>query len=125
MKIKQLFALMILLSMTFAACTKDDDDKKEEETPSKSKHEMLYDKMWYNLGQGRGDHYFNSDGTCTWSLVAGQGSWEWKPNDSLKVSFPGYTDQVFHMLKIEEKTMEYWPTSEPEANIYKFSDTQP
>jgi len=87
---------------------------------------MLYDKWWYNTdNQGRGDHFFNSDGTLQWTLMPAEGTWEWKPNDSLKVSFTGYPDATLWFKSIEENNMEYWPTFEPEANIYKFSTTKP
>ena len=120
MKIKHFIALMLLFTLAMSAC------KKEEEEPAPDPHELLYDKWWYNVGnQGRGDHYFDSDGTVQMTIPAANGTWKWGVNDSLTVTMDGYPPMNLHFTKITENSMEYWPTFEPEGNLYQFSTTKP
>ena len=121
MKVKHFIALLLLFSLGMAACGKE-----EEEEPIPDPHEMLYDKWWYNEGnQGRGDHYFNSDGTCQMTIPPANGTWTWSVNDSLTVTMDSYPPMNLHFSFIKESTMEYWPTFEPEGNLYQFSTTKP
>jgi len=122
MKFKLFFIFILLLSVSFVACNKNDDKDK----PSEDKHMKLYDKWWYGTeNQGRGDHYFGSDGTAIWTLVAGEGVWEWRSNDSLKIVFPSNPPLVFWFTKIEDNEIEYWPNTEPEGAFFQFSTTKP
>lgn len=121
-KIQLLFAAIIIATLAITACGKDDDDDVTTTDP----HELLYDKWWYNVGnQGRGAHYFNSDGTCQMTIPPASGTWTWSVNDSLIVNIDNYPSMTLHFTEIKENTMEYWPTFEPEGNLYQFSTTEP
>ena len=128
MKTKHFIAFLLLATLTFVACGKDDDDD-EKEPPVKSKHEMLYDKWWYDVGgDNRDDHKFDSDGT--WQMTTTPvvtGNYEWLENDSLLLTYDAYPDikLVYYFPEITETTMKFWPKNEPEGNIYEFSTTKP
>ncbi len=121
-KLKLVIALFVFAAFAIASCNKTPDDP----PAPKDKHELLYDKWWYNVGnQGRGAHYFNSDGTCQITIPPSSGVWKWSVNDSLIVTMDNYPPMTLHFTKIEETEMEYWPTFEPEGNLYQFSTTEP
>ena len=121
MKSNIVLIFFVLFSLSFVACNKNDDNN-----TTTDKHVKLYDKWWYSVGnQGRGNHYFGSDGTAIWTLVAGEGAWEWRSNDSLRVVFPSNPPLVFWFTKIEDNEIEYWPNTEPEGNLFQFSTTAP
>jgi hypothetical protein len=119
----QLLSVVFLIVFFASACKKDDDNDKDS---AQERHEMLYDKWWYNVGnQGKGDHFFNSDGTVLITIPPIQGTWLWTSNDSLQVTFPGSAPSIFHFTNIQENAMSYWPTYEPAGNIYNFSTIDP
>ncbi len=122
MKFKNILFIVLLFTFSISACTKE----KLKGDPTDDKHMLLYDKWWYNIdNQGRGDHLFNSSGTVIWTLMPSEGTWKWKPNDSLELNFPGTPAFTVWFKSIKEDSMEYWPTFEPEGNYYQFSTTKP
>ena len=115
------FILFLFITIQFFSCNKNNDNPTIDDN-----HKMLYDKWWYgSKDQGRGDHFFGSDGSALWTLMPSEGSWEWRPNDSLKVVFPSNPPIVFWFTKIENDNMEYWPSTEPEGILFQFSTTEP
>lgn len=118
------FLLSLLLVTALVAvnysCNKDDDE------PEPDTKELLLDKTWYSVGEiGNGTQIYGSDGTYTFQPAGVTGTWAWGPNDSMYMVSAGGASFTFWFMKIEDDYMEYWPTFEPEGNIYKFSTTKP
>lgn len=124
MKVKHLIAIIFLFTIAISACKKETTP--DEDPAPVDKKEQLYNKWWYNVGnQGRGNHYFNSNGTVEMTIPQASGTWQWSLNDSLIVTMDGYPPITLWFSKIEANTMEYWPTFEPEGNLYQFSTVKP
>jgi hypothetical protein len=118
---------MMLVSALIAvsySCNKDDDDNDDD--PEPSKQELLLDKTWYSIGDiGSGSQIYNSDGTYIFQPAGNTGTWTWGPNDSMYFVSSQGAQYTFWFIKIEKDYMEFWPTYEPEGNIYKWSTTKP
>lgn len=117
--------LMFSLALTFTNCNKDNND--DDDGP-KSKKELLVDKWWYNNpDQGRGNFKFNSNNTLEATYPAPtSGTYEWGPNDSMYITMDGGAPPfTYHFITVEASVMEYWPTFEPEGNVYRFTTTEP
>ncbi len=96
--------------------------KKNEDLPTSSDvHERLYDKMWRcDDANFQADHFFSSDGTFV--ISPSTGTYQWRPNDTLILTDPtNSTTTVLWFTSLEDSTMAYWPTWEPEGIIYKFT----
>lgn len=119
----QLFIMaFMLVSLVATSCKKDEP---VDDTPV-DKHTMLLEKTWYNSpNQGRGDHFFGSDGTMQITNPTWGGTFVWGPNDSMTVITTGGVTVNWWFKTITADYMEYWPTNEDPANIYKFSTTKP
>ena len=121
MKIKQLLALILLISLLSATCKKDD-----EPNPTDERHKLLYDKWWYDAtGNSYPQYIINSDGTFLISPSL-TGTWQWQPNDSLQLTIDGLSGTtVYWYKKIENQNVTFWPSFEPENTFYYFSTTKP
>lgn len=120
-KLQLLVLAFLLVGFAFASCKKNNTDN----TPV-DKHTLLYGKTWYNSPNlGRGQHIFGADGTLQITDPTWGGTFVWGPNDSMTVITTGGVSVNWHFITITENYMEYWPTNEDPANIYKFSTTKP
>jgi hypothetical protein len=127
MKKSLLMLVFASLIMTFSTCKKDDDT----DIDPLGRYSKLYNKMWYNQNQSRGDHYFtptdSTYGTFTVDhpfMPDYSGTYQWYPSgDSMMVDISG-TILSYSFKKIEDHFMSYAPSNEP-LNVYTFQDTKP
>ncbi|MDT8309635.1 MAG: hypothetical protein RQ866_08890 [Bacteroidales bacterium] len=118
-----LIALTVLLILPAISCKKDDDNNTDDP------QDILLDKWWYNQGEGRGDHYFKSDGTfevVDVNNIPGfnyDGTWEWYPSGDSMLIETNSAQLRWLFKEIAETDMSYAPSNEPN-NIYHFKTTK-
>lgn len=121
-KFKLLLLTLTIIGLAFTACKKDEP---VDDTPV-DKHTMLTTGTWYNNPNlGRGDHVFHADGTLEIINPTWGGNYVWGPNDSMTVITTGGVSVNWWFKTITEDVIEYWPTNEDPANVYRFTKTKP
>ena len=118
--LKKQITIILLLVLSFASCKKDIDEPSIHDI-----HKRLYDKTWYSIDDNfQENHYFSSDGTFI--ISPNQGTWEWRPNDTLSLNNTNNSQKTrIWITRLEDNYFEYWPIWEPEGIRYKFSTTKP